>query len=541
MKSRPRIEAFKVQRPNFDLVPSPANRQWMDDFHDRHPYRCLPLSIANTHGWDILCPADVSIEWNGHPAKTDLVVEATGALPEGVVLHDFLRSHFTRGVFTFHTTYMFRTPPGWNLLVSGPFNHPKHGATPLTGVVEADWLPYPFTMNWIMTAPGTVTFAKGEPICTIVPIPKNYLGDWDVAIHDMRDDPAMDIEHEAFRRERAGFQERLDAKDPEAIKQAWQRHYFVGRHPDGTVVDDHVNKVRLASPIDATGTRPTYAKPDPTPPPVGKLLFRMGKGKRPTLTDGHPVLAARTVSRAAPWHPDSPLSGMEQAQTGKHVAGRARLREGLLVDRTDVLDLTGRTGAQPLDFLVLPDFLSPDQCAALTGYARDKDFDKHDAEIAVSFWKNRLLFYSDVLEEAPGFAAIMKQAHREAARRIGEFYRLQAPIYADTVQLVRWTEGMHMEPHADRANPDGSDHAFAYRDFASVIYLNDDYEGGEIYFTAQDLVLKPRAGTLVAFTGGWRHEHAVTKIGSGTRYSMPGFYTFDSGRRDRSFYDEDRN
>lgn len=550
MKSRPRIEAFKVQRPSFDLAPSPVNRQWMDDFTDRHPYRCLPLSIANTHGWDILCPADVEISWNGNPGKADLVVNAAGPLPDGVGLHDFLRSHFTRGVFTFHTTYMFRTPPGWSLLVSGPYNHPKHGAAPLTGVVESDWLPYPFTMNWIMTAPGKVRFAKGEPVCTIMPIPKNYLGNWDVVIHEMRDDPAMDQQHEAFRRERASFQERIDARDPEAIKQAWQRHYFVGRHPDGTMVEDHVNKVRLAVPIDASGTRPAYAKAVPASmEPAGSLLrvtFRMDDAKRTSLINGNPIAAAMmaqkekaTVPPSGPWQPGSLLEGMETSQTNQNRAGRKRLSGGLFLDRQGVADLSKGIGKRKLDFLVVPDFLPTAQCSALTDYARGKDFDKHDASIAIDYWKNRILFYADIQEDAPGLAAMMRQAHGRAAAAIAAYYRLTDPIYADTVQLVRWSEGMHMEPHADRANPDGSKHAFAHRDFASVIYLNDDYEGGEIYFTAQDLLLKPRAGTLVAFTGGWRHEHAVTRVTRGTRYSMPGFYTFDASRRDRSFYGND--
>ena len=31
---------------------------------------------------------------------------------------------------------------------------------PLAGVVETDWLPFPFTMNWLFTQPGRVRFEK---------------------------------------------------------------------------------------------------------------------------------------------------------------------------------------------------------------------------------------------------------------------------------------------------------------------------------------------------------------------------------------------
>jgi hypothetical protein len=76
-----------------------------------------------------------------------------------------------------------------------------------------------------------------------------------------------------------------------------------------------------------------------------------------------------------------------------------------------------------------------------------------------------------------------------------------------------------MEPHADNANPDGRHHRMHWRQFGSIIYLNDDYEGGELYMTALNKILKPKRGRLVAFTGGFHHEHAVLNIRAGTRYT----------------------
>src|SRR5262249_50768324 len=87
-------------------------------------------------------------------------------------------------------------------------------------------------------------------------------------------------------------------------------------------------------------------------------------------------------------------------------------------------------------------------------------------------------------------ANIMRQAQGRIVERLKGFYGLTAPVYSDTVQIVQWPNGMFMRPHADRANPDGSPHGMPYRDFASIVYLNDDYEGGELYFTALDLVVK---------------------------------------------------
>ena len=95
---------------------------------------------------------------------------------------------------------------------------------------------------------------------------------------------------------------------------------------------------------------------------------------------------------------------------------------------------------------------------------------------------------------------------------------------------------MFLNPHADRANPGGEPHGMPWRDFASIVYLNDDYEGGSLYFSALDMVIKPTAGTLVAFTGGFHHEHGITTITKGIRITLPAFYTFDRNQRDKRIY-----
>ena len=77
----------------------------------------------------------------------------------------------------------------------------------------------------------------------------------------------------------------------------------------------------------------------------------------------------------------------------------------------------------------------------------------------------------------------------------------------------------------------------AHRAFSGVIYLNDEYEGGELYFTALDIAVKPKRGMFVAFTGGFHHEHAVLRVMSGRpRLTMPMFFTFDGSKADRILY-----
>src|SRR5258708_2950554 len=114
------------------LVPARPARAWMDTFPNRHAYRCLPMAIANSYGWEILAPSTFSIYWNGGPDVKDIHFESHDGYSE---LSHFAMSNFSHGIVTFHTGYLFRTEPGWNLLASGPFNQPKDGISALTGVI----------------------------------------------------------------------------------------------------------------------------------------------------------------------------------------------------------------------------------------------------------------------------------------------------------------------------------------------------------------------------------------------------------------------
>jgi hypothetical protein len=232
------------------IVPAQPRRQWMDEFPDRHAYRCLPMTIANSHGWEILCPAPIEITWNGGPRKEDLAIRALKPMPGGRSIDQICRSHFSQGIMTFHVGYLFRTDPEWDLLATGPFNAPKENALPLTGIMETDWLPYPFTMNWQATRPGRIVFEEDEPFCSIFPVMKQALVDCKPEIRKLADDIELSRQYETFKEARAGFMQRLERGDAETMKQAWQKYYFRGTHPDGTKADLHVQKLRVAMPAE---------------------------------------------------------------------------------------------------------------------------------------------------------------------------------------------------------------------------------------------------------------------------------------------------
>src|SRR4029077_20628852 len=125
--------------------------------------------------------------WNGRSDTGAITIKPhTGSSVASVAT-----SLFGQGIVTFNIPGIFRTPPGWNLWIGGSPTQPKDGIYPLTGVVETDWSPFTFTMNWRFTRPGqSVHFDAGEPFCFVFPVERGYLDAIEPRLVSMENAPA---------------------------------------------------------------------------------------------------------------------------------------------------------------------------------------------------------------------------------------------------------------------------------------------------------------------------------------------------------------
>lgn len=78
-----------------------------------------------------------------------------------------------------------------------------------------------------------------------------------------------------------------------------------------------------------------------------------------------------------------------------------------------------------------------------------------------------------------------------------------------------------MSPHSDDISYDLSEKDLKERkSFVSqgiVIFINDDFEGGEVVYVNKDISIKPKAGTLICHPGTKEYSHAVNKFYNGDR------------------------
>jgi 2OG-Fe(II) oxygenase superfamily len=116
--------------------------------------------------------------------------------------------------------------------------------------------------------------------------------------------------------------------------------------------------------------------------------------------------------------------------------------------------------------------------------------------------------------------------------RCGECRRNRSTPCRRVVLTATGPGGLHRR-HADnsRQNEHGdwvANHTHQ-RDVSAIHYLNDAFEGGEIVFELQQLVVKPGRGPLLAVPSDADHVHEVLPVRSGVRYSMPIWFTKQQG------------
>jgi predicted 2-oxoglutarate/Fe(II)-dependent dioxygenase YbiX len=104
-------------------------------------------------------------------------------------------------------------------------------------------------------------------------------------------------------------------------------------------------------------------------------------------------------------------------------------------------------------------------------------------------------------------------------------------LFVESFFVACMSSGDSHIPHADNEQREHGrwipNHT-PQRDYTGLAYLNDDFTGGELVFPDLDVVIAPKPGLLVAFPSNHKFVHAVPKVLSGKRYSLPVWFTVNS-------------
>lgn len=94
-----------------------------------------------------------------------------------------------------------------------------------------------------------------------------------------------------------------------------------------------------------------------------------------------------------------------------------------------------------------------------------------------------------------------------------KMYNINNLKYWEAFNFIKYGQGQHFMEHHD--------HGFSYNCTVSLVsYVNDDYEGGELFFRLQNLKVKAEAGDLFIFPSNFMYPHQAMPVTSGTKYSI---------------------
>lgn len=142
-------------------------------------------------------------------------------------------------------------------------------------------------------------------------------------------------------------------------------------------------------------------------------------------------------------------------------------------------------------------------------------------------WENRVATLKTLEKTDETVIEILNAVVARLKTTIEDFFNVEVtPTYP---AIVRWPVGSMQFPHADKELHEGPDagtpNDFPWYDLGTVFYLNEDYEGGELYFPLQDISFKPKRGAVYFFPGDKNFIHGVKPVISGCRYTAPFFWT----------------
>ena len=190
---------------------------------------------------------------------------------------------------------------------------------------------------------------------------------------------------------------------------------------------------------------------------------------------------------------------------------------------------------------VIPNFFSKSECVEAIDLIKEFELNStrdhcYPIHMANDFGLNKRTHrYNNYMSKlGPKMVAAAESVWNEKLTKHNECMLMVHPI------------GSYLDPHTDildihyENNDPSRDEGMSYEEqrktftnlwsghLSILIYLNDDYSRGELYFPNKDYWIKPKAGDIVTFPGSLHYSHGVTAIeGDILRYTASQWALFD--------------
>lgn len=177
------LTAYRVNKNHFDIQPLPIERGWMEETSQRHAYRCFPVTLANTIGWFLSAPEDISFVWDG-------TIDQSGQSIKILSGEKYCYSGRGQGTLSFYTGLIFESEQEISLLSFTPPNYFNPDFTVVSSLISTSFYRNDLPLAIRALQPNkTITIKAGDPIAAILPISLTKLKEESITLKDFIPDP----------------------------------------------------------------------------------------------------------------------------------------------------------------------------------------------------------------------------------------------------------------------------------------------------------------------------------------------------------------
>ena len=161
---------------------------------------------------------------------------------------------------------------------------------------------------------------------------------------------------------------------------------------------------------------------------------------------------------------------------------------------------------------------------------------RHSEDSKVGYQPPHYVMSKEFHDSVEGFYEREEELVKSICGKVEDFFG-EDFVVGSQIFFRKWVKGYIQHMHFDHALSEGqldfrshgdepeSAMPIAFHDVATVLYYNDDFDGGEITFPSTDISIKPKPGMLVMFPCTEFYGHGVKEILSGERYMSAHFWT----------------
>lgn len=175
------------------------------------------------------------------------------------------------------------------------------------------------------------------------------------------------------------------------------------------------------------------------------------------------------------------------------------------------------------DVVIYNNFLTPEECETLVKVFEDEEQPWSMSAFFESYGMS--IMPEDPILERYGLPRDYFGKLADRLHKVVEDAH-ERPVKNVSSHAQKWQVGAFAPFHSDNTDMEGNWSAWEKSKLVCLLYINDDYEGGELDFRDHDISIKPVAGQLITFPGGFHNIHQVLPVKGSTRHTIGAFWDY---------------